>query len=77
MADPMISVDGLTVEYDGKRVLDGVSLDIERGEVMVLLGGSGSGKTTMLRHIIGLGAAHLRNGSGAGRRYQSLLARKN
>ncbi len=54
MADPMISVDSLTVEYDGHRVLNGVSLDIERDEVMVLLGGSGSGKTTMLRHIIGL-----------------------
>ena len=50
----MISVDSLTVEYDGNRVLNGVSLDIERDEVMVLLGGSGSGKTTMLRHIIGL-----------------------
>ena len=54
MADPIISVNGLTVEYEGKRVLNGVSLDIERGEVMVLVGGSGSGKTTMLRHIIGL-----------------------
>src|SRR5208283_3948355 len=54
MADPIISVSGLTVEYGSHRVLDGVSLDIERGEVMVLLGGSGSGKTTMLRHIIGL-----------------------
>jgi phospholipid/cholesterol/gamma-HCH transport system ATP-binding protein len=54
MADPIISVDGLTVEYEGKRVLDSVSLNIEAGEVMVLVGGSGSGKTTMLRHIIGL-----------------------
>jgi len=54
MADAIISVEGLTVEYDGKRVLDSVSLDIEKGEVTVLVGGSGSGKTTMLRHIIGL-----------------------
>ena len=54
MAEVMISVDGLTVEYGGKRVLNNVSLEIERGEVMVLLGGSGCGKTTMLRHIIGL-----------------------
>jgi phospholipid/cholesterol/gamma-HCH transport system ATP-binding protein len=54
MADPMISVTDLTVVYDGRRVLDSVSLNIDRGEVMVLLGGSGSGKTTMLRHIVGL-----------------------
>jgi phospholipid/cholesterol/gamma-HCH transport system ATP-binding protein len=50
----MISVDGLTVEYGGKRVLNGVNLDIEQGETLVLLGGSGSGKSTLLRHIIGL-----------------------
>jgi len=54
MKDPIISIDGLTVDYGGRRVLDAVNLDIERGEVIVLLGGSGSGKTTMLRHIIGL-----------------------
>jgi len=51
---PIISVHGLTVDLGDHRVLDGVDLDIARGEVMVLLGGSGSGKTTMLRHIIGL-----------------------
>jgi phospholipid/cholesterol/gamma-HCH transport system ATP-binding protein len=54
MAAPIISVDGLTVEYGTTRVLDNVNLDIQQGEVMVLLGGSGSGKTTMLRHLIGL-----------------------
>lgn len=54
MPAPIISVEGLTVEYGAKRVLDQVSLDIQQGEVMVLLGGSGSGKTTMLRHVIGL-----------------------
>ena len=54
MADPIISVDNLTVQYGDQRVLNGVSLNIEAGEVMALLGGSGSGKTTMLRHIIGL-----------------------
>ena len=50
-----ISIRDLVVEYDGRRVLDGLNLDIEQGETMVLLGGSGSGKSTLLRHIIGLG----------------------
>src|SRR5215469_13555853 len=51
---PMISVRGVVVSYSGRRVLDGVNLDIARGETMVLLGGSGSGKSTLLRQIIGL-----------------------
>src|SRR5271168_3254091 len=54
MESPIISVRGLTVSYGGRCVLNGVDLDIQHGEVMVLLGASGSGKSTMLRHIIGL-----------------------
>jgi len=50
----IISIRDLVVEYDGRRVLDGLNLDIEPGETMVLLGGSGSGKSTLLRQIIGL-----------------------
>jgi phospholipid/cholesterol/gamma-HCH transport system ATP-binding protein len=49
-----ISVQNLVVSYDGRRVLDGINLEIARGETMVLLGGSGSGKSTLLRQIIGL-----------------------
>ena len=55
---PLISIRDLTVQYNGRRVLDGLSLDIEPGETMVLLGGSGSGKSTLLRHIIGLERPH-------------------
>src|SRR5690348_4115937 len=51
---PTISIRDLVVEYDGRRVLDGLNLEIEAGETMVLLGGSGSGKSTLLRQIIGL-----------------------
>src|SRR5579862_7279325 len=53
-ADPAISVRNVVVSYDGRRVLDGINLDVARGETMVLLGGSGSGKSTLLRQIIGL-----------------------
>jgi phospholipid/cholesterol/gamma-HCH transport system ATP-binding protein len=51
---PIISIRDLVVEYDGRRVLNGLNLDVEPGETMVLLGGSGSGKSTLLRQIIGL-----------------------
>ena len=51
---PIISVRDLVVEYDGRRVLNGLNLDIEHGETIVLLGGSGCGKSTLLRQIIGL-----------------------
>jgi phospholipid/cholesterol/gamma-HCH transport system ATP-binding protein len=51
---PIISVRDLVVEYDGRRVLDGLNLDIEQGQIAVLLGGSGSGKSTLLRQILGL-----------------------
>jgi phospholipid/cholesterol/gamma-HCH transport system ATP-binding protein len=51
---PAISVQDLVVSYGGRRVLDGVNLEIRHGETMVLLGGSGSGKSTLLRQVIGL-----------------------
>src|SRR5208282_3446349 len=57
----LISVRDLVVEYDGRRVLDGLNLDIEAGEITVLLGGSGSGKSTLLRQILGL--EHPKSGS--------------
>jgi phospholipid/cholesterol/gamma-HCH transport system ATP-binding protein len=56
MPDPIISIRDLTVSFGGRRVLNGITLDVQRGEVIALLGASGSGKSTMLRHIIGLAA---------------------
>ncbi|MGN6142582.1 MAG: ABC transporter ATP-binding protein [Mesorhizobium sp.] len=49
-----ITLSGLTVELQGKRILAGVDLEIHPGEIVALLGPSGCGKTTMLRAIAGL-----------------------
>jgi ABC-type Fe3+/spermidine/putrescine transport system ATPase subunit len=50
---PFLAIDALTVAYGPNRVLDAVSLDVGRGEMVALLGSSGCGKTTLLRSIAG------------------------
>src|ERR1700716_2411889 len=50
---PYLSIDSLTVAYGATPVLDRVSIDVERGEMIALLGSSGCGKTTLLRAIAG------------------------
>ncbi len=49
-----VSVRGLRKSYDGRLVLDDLDLDIRAGEIFVLMGPSGSGKSVFLRHLIGL-----------------------
>ena len=49
----IITVQSVTKIYDGRTVLDKVCLDVLKGETLVILGGSGSGKSTMLRLMIG------------------------
>ena len=48
-----ISVKNLTKSFNGRRVLDGINLNIRRGEIFVIMGGSGCGKSTLLRHMTG------------------------
>jgi putative spermidine/putrescine transport system ATP-binding protein len=50
---PYLSIEALTVSYGTTRVLDQVSLSVQRGEMIALLGSSGCGKTTLLRSIAG------------------------
>jgi putative spermidine/putrescine transport system ATP-binding protein len=50
---PYLSIENLSVSYGSTRVLNDVSLDVERGEMIALLGSSGCGKTTLLRSIAG------------------------
>jgi ABC-2 type transport system ATP-binding protein len=54
MMDPAISVTGLTKRYAGVTAVDGVSFQVERGEVFGILGPNGAGKTTTLEMVEGL-----------------------
>jgi phospholipid/cholesterol/gamma-HCH transport system ATP-binding protein len=50
----MISLQHLYKSFSGKPVLQDLSLEIERGESVVIVGGSGTGKSVTIKHIIGL-----------------------
>ena len=51
---PVIQIEGLCKSFGDKRVLDGVDLEVMRGESMVVIGGSGTGKSVLIKHVIGL-----------------------
>ncbi|MBM4118120.1 ATP-binding cassette domain-containing protein, partial [bacterium] len=47
----MIRVRGLAKTFGGRPVLAGVDLDIEKGETLVIIGRSGSGKSVLVKHL--------------------------
>ncbi len=54
MDDVFVRFEDVHKAFGPKKVLEGITFDIRRGETMVVLGGSGSGKSVLIRHIIGL-----------------------
>jgi ABC-type glutathione transport system ATPase component len=88
MSAALLTVDGLAIAYDGKRVVEDVGFSVSRGELLALVGESGSGKSSIARAIAGLvppaagqisldgqdlGLARGRQGRGLRRRIQMIF----
>ena len=56
MDEPSVSVRNLTKSFSGRRVVDDLSFDVQKGEVFALLGHNGAGKSTTIDLILGLKA---------------------
>ena len=54
MAEPILSIENLVVDYGRIRALNGVSLSVGQGELVAVIGSNGAGKTTMMKTISGL-----------------------
>jgi phospholipid/cholesterol/gamma-HCH transport system ATP-binding protein len=50
----MIRVENIYKSFNGFEVLKGVSFEVKKGEILALIGGSGNGKSVILKHIVGL-----------------------
>src|SRR3546814_4529268 len=54
LSGPKIALQGVVKRFGRKTVLDGIDLSVDPGESLVVIGGSGSGKSVMLKSILGL-----------------------
>jgi ribose transport system ATP-binding protein len=70
-AVPALRVRGLSKTFGATRALDDVGLDVERGQIQVLLGGNGSGKSTLLKALAGVVPADAGQIEVAGRTYDA------
>lgn len=52
--DPIIRLENVSKSFGALQVLDGITLEIARGETTVIIGPSGTGKSVLLKHIVGL-----------------------
>jgi phospholipid/cholesterol/gamma-HCH transport system ATP-binding protein len=50
----LLAVDGLEMRFGERLIQTGVSFEVEKGTIFAIMGGSGCGKTTLLKHVVGL-----------------------
>ena len=58
MNRPLLEITGLSKHFGGLRAVDGVSFDIQRGEILGLLGPNGAGKTVCFNLVSGVYQTH-------------------
>ncbi len=56
MAEKIISVNNLSINFDGRLVLNNITFDIAKGDILAIIGPNGSGKTLLIRSLLGLNA---------------------
>ena len=54
MSEALLTLDHVTTYYGQMRILEGISLQVNEGELVCLLGGNASGKSTTLKTILGI-----------------------
>lgn len=58
MAETLMTVNRLNIAYDGKCILENVSFSVEEGDFLVIFGENGSGKSSLIRALLGLRTPH-------------------
>ena len=52
--DKILSVKNLAIDYDGKKIAENISFDVESGDFLVIFGENGSGKTSVIKSLLGI-----------------------
>ena len=50
----ILSVKNLSIDYDGKKIAENISFDVEEGDFLVIFGENGSGKTSVIKSLLGI-----------------------
>lgn len=54
MTEALVKLDSVSVEFDGRAVVDKVTLSLQRGDIITVIGPNGAGKTTLIKTVLGI-----------------------